>query len=360
MNSVDKQYLDLLRDVLDNGDLRMTRSGSVKSVFGRMMRFDLSEGLPLLTTKKVHTKGIIHELLWFLSGSTNIKYLVDNGVNIWNDDAFRYYNDIALKNDMYMDNRMVQMGYNVLSGITKEEFIEKVKQGDKIRVVHNDNGKKIETEYRYGDLGAMYGKNWRKFGSTEKDQISNIVSLLKIDPSSRRIILTCYDPDTVDNAALYPCHIMYQFFTKELTLGERIDLYIKTIANNDNNNSISQKELDEANVPKYKLSCMMNIRSNDLPLGCPYNICSAALLTHMFANVCNMEVGELIYVGGDCHIYENQIEQVKEQLNRKGCDTLPYLHLRKKAQTMSEFKYEDFEICNYTPDPPIKFQLSVG
>lgn len=359
MNNVDKQYLDLLRDVIENGSERKTRSGLVKSVFGRMMRFNLNEGLPLLTTKKVSTKGIIHELLWFISGSTNIKYLVDNGVNIWNDDAFRYYNEIAVKNDRCMDERMIKMGYHILSGISKEEFLEKVKSGEKVRVVHCVDGGKQESEYKYGDIGAMYGKNWRSFGSSGKDQIDEIVDLLRNYPTSRRIILTCYDPDTVDEAALYPCHILYQFYTKELTLGERIDLYKQTLKEGEQCN-ITETFLNYIDIPKYKLSCMMNIRSNDLPLGCPYNICSAALLTHMLAHVCNMTVDELVYVGGDCHIYENQLDGVHEQLKRNGSSVLPQLSIQGDIMSMDDFNYDSFVINNYHPDTPIKFPLSVG
>ena len=321
MNNVDKQYTDLLRDILAHGVEKDTRSGMVKSVFGRQMRFDLKEGFPLLTTKKVFYKGIIHELLWFVSGNTNIKYLVDNKVNIWTDDAYRYYTDFVKRHNAIVaeggDTQAAHLPAAVMA--SKEEFVEKVVRGEKCQFAIDRN---TLTHYTYGDLGEMYGKNWRNFDGTF-DQIQYVIDTIKHDPDSRRILLTCYNPATAGSAALYPCHILYQFY-----------------------------------VSHGALSCMMTQRSVDTSCGLPFNIASAALLTHMIAEVCSLAVGELIWVGGDTHIYSNHFEPVGEQLARKGFDQLPTLRFARKITSVDDFKYDDFLIENYQSDPTIKFVLN--
>lgn len=312
MNNVDEQYINLLKDVLKNGEEKITRSGLVKSVFGRTMEFDLSKGLPLLTTKKVFYNGIIKELLWFISGSTNIKSLVDNGVNIWNEDAYRYYKEL--------------IGKSKFKAIPFKDFLKEVKQNTKALYLDSSNNGYKNMMYSYGDLGVMYGKNWRHFGDKCVDQIKYVINEIENNPTSRRILLTCYDPNTVNEAALYPCHILYQF------------------------NVTNSGTLD----------CMVNVRSNDLPCGCPFNIASAALLTHMIAEVTELKVGKLFYVIGNAHIYGNQIKSVKEQIQRKGFDELPKFSFKRKIKDIDDFKFEDFLIEDYKHDDAIHYELSVG
>ena len=361
MNNVDIQYTNLLRDILDNGYPKDTRSGRVRSVFSRTMRFNLKDGIPLLTTKKVFYKGIIEELLWFISGSTNIKTLVEKDVHIWDDDAYRYYkelvethNKIATTTNAHRCSEEVSYSTKVI--FPKDAFLQKVLNGEKDNFLYSTYG--YCREYTFGELGNMYGRNWRRFGESGIDQIQRVIDLLKNDPDSRRILLTCYDPDTVDDAALYPCHIMYQFYCKEIPFGLRLCNYINTYSVP--SNIPSETELDAFDIPKYKLSCSFICRSQDVPLGTPFNIASAAFLTYMVAEICNMEPDELIWIGQDCHIYENQFEGVEEQLIRNGNDILPRLKFRRKINDINDFKYEGFEIIGYNPDPPIKFPLSVG
>ncbi len=263
-----QQYLQLLKDVLENGSLKNDRTGiGTKSLFGYQMRFDLQRGFPLVTTKKVHIKSIIHELLWFISGNTNIKYLQDNGVKIWDDWA-------------------------------------------------DENG----------ELGPVYGKQWRfwqdKEGNTI-DQITDIVNLIKQDPSSRRLLVNAWNVGELPSMALMPCHVLFQFY-----------------------------------VIDQKLSCQLYQRSADLFLGVPFNIASYSLLTHMIAEQCELEVGEFIWVGGDCHIYTNHIEQVKTQLERTPYSS-PKLKILNKPNDIFGYKYEDFAILNYEYYPAIKAPIAV-
>lgn len=312
-NTVDKQYLEILKDIKDNGTLKETRSGKVLSVFGRTMRFNLEDGFPLLTTKKVFYRGIIEELLWFLKGKSNIKYLVDKSVNIWNQDAYRYYKEIIDKHNT------VQLNCDSL-----DSFLSNVRNGS---VIHFRDG----YTYNYGDLGNMYPTIWRHFGSNNIDQIKYVIDEIKNNPNSRRIVLTCYDPNSVSEAALYPCHILYEFNISEDKDGNK------------------------------KLNCLLNVRSNDWILGNPYNIASAAFLTHMIAQVTNIGVGELLYVGCDCHLYLNQMDAANEQLSRDYAKyNLPKLELNKKITDIDDFTYEDFNIVGYESYPSIKAPLSVG
>lgn len=312
-NTVDKQYIEILKDIKDNGILKDTRSGKVLSVFGRTMRFNLEDGFPLLTTKKVFCRGIIEELLWFLKGKSNIKYLVDKNVNIWNQDAYRYYKEI-------IDEHSPEQ----LNCVSLDSFISNVRNGS---VIHFRDG----YTYNYGDLGNMYPTIWRHFGSNNIDQIKYIINEIKNNPNSRRIILTCYDPSSVSEAALYPCHILYEFNVSEDKDGNK------------------------------KLNCLLNVRSNDWILGNPYNIASAAFLTHMIAQVTNIGVGELLYIGCDCHLYLNQMDAANEQLSRDYTKyNLPKLELNKDITDIDDFKYEDFNIVGYESYPSIKAPLSVG
>jgi thymidylate synthase len=263
-----KQYLELCKHVLENGVKKEDRTGTgTISTFGYQMRFNLQEGFPLITTKKLHTKSIIHELLWFLKGDTNVKYLQENGVKIWNEWA-------------------------------------------------DENG----------ELGPVYGHQWRswpaKDGSTI-DQISNVVNQIKNNPDSRRLIVSAWNVADVDHMALPPCHCFFQFY-----------------------------------VAEGKLSCQLYQRSADVFLGVPFNIASYALLVHMMAQATNLEVGEFVHTFGDVHIYSNHIEQVKEQLQRE-LRPLPTLNINKEVTSIFDFTFEDFSIEGYDPHPHIKGVVSV-
>lgn len=429
MNNVDKQYLDLLQDIIDNGVWKNTRSGRVKSVFGRTMRFNLKEGLPLLTTKKVYVKGIIYELLWFLSGNTNIKYLVDNNVHIWDDDAYRWFKTLDFKylereEPYYDDEDDKKMHINVygyykldhcifdleediensytivlnddiqneipvtiedLKNLTKEQFIDYVKKGAWIHRYDMHCGRNVSDccVYKFGDLGEIYGKQWRNYGISGKDQIQNIIDTLKTNPDDRRMVLSAWNPDVIDNIALPACHMFATFWTRELTIEERTDILGKKY-NNDNNllankmyelNNLNENDeydidfltkslislLDKENIPTRELSCSFTMRSNDICCGNPFNICQWGILTEMIAHCCNMTTGELIYNGNDIHIYENHIKLAKKQLeNDPHKYTLPSLLLNPNVKNINDFKFDDIKIKNYQSYPSIKYPLSVG
>ena len=263
-----KQYLDLLNHVLKNGVEKSDRTGTgTISVFGYQMRFDLSEGFPVLTTKKLHLKSIIHELLWFISGSTNIKYLTDNGVRIWNEWA-------------------------------------------------DENG----------NLGPVYGKQWRAWETSDGktiDQLMDVINTIKTNPDSRRMIVSAWNVGDVSKMALPPCHLLFQFY-----------------------------------VANGKLSCQLYQRSCDIFLGVPFNIASYALLTIMIAQVTGLEPGDFVHTLGDAHIYKNHIEQVKLQLTREPYP-LPKMVINKDVDDILKFKYEDFVLENYIAHPHIKGEVSV-
>lgn len=276
-----KQYLELMQEIVETGTAKGDRTGTgTLSVFGRQMRFDLSKGFPLLTTKKLHLRSIIHELLWFLSGDTNIKYLNDNGVTIWDEWA---------------------------------------------------------TES--GDLGPLYGKQWRSWPTKEGktiDQISNLISALKSNPNSRRHIVSAWNVEYLPDESVSPqenvlqgrmalaaCHTLFQFY-----------------------------------VADNKLSCMLMARSQDYLLGTPFNIASYALLTHMIAQQCDLDVGDFVWTGGDVHLYNNHLEQVQTQLKREPRD-LPTLIIHRKPASIFDYRFEDFEITGYDPHPAIKAPIAV-
>jgi thymidylate synthase len=264
----EKQYLQLMRDILDNGVQKGDRTGTgTLSVFGRQMRFDLSQGFPLLTTKKLHIRSIIHELLWFLSGDTNIKYLKDNGVSIW---------------DEWADEN--------------------------------------------GDLGPVYGKQWRRWktpNGEEIDQISQVVRQIKNNPNSRRHIVSAWNVADVNDMALPPCHTLFQFY-----------------------------------VAEGKLSCQLYTRSQDFFLGTPFNLASYALLVHMIAQQCNLEPGDFVWTGGDVHLYSNHLEQANIQLTREPYP-MPTLIIKRKPDSIFDYRFEDFEITNYQAHPSIKAPIAV-
>ena len=297
-----KQYLDLLARIKNEGVVKTDRTGTgTKSVFGHQMRFDLSEGFPLLTTKKVFLKGIIHELLWFLNGDTNIKYLVDNGVHIWDNDAYRYYNELCVKEGVLP--------------VAMEEFLRAAQEG-------------IESPiegYKFGDLNHVYGYQWRSWprpNGEAIDQIQQAVDLITKSPDSRRIIVSAWNVADVEKMALPPCHSLFQFY-----------------------------------VADGKLSCMLYQRSADTFLGVPFNIASYALLTMMMAQVCGLEAGEFVHTLGDTHLYLNHFEQVDEQLSRTP-RALPKMKINPEVKSIFDFKYEDFTLEGYDPYPTIKAPMS--
>ena len=408
MTKVDEQYKALLTDILVNGVEKDTRAGRVKSVFGRQLRFDLKEGFPLLTTKKVFTKGIIHELLWFLQrpynshGSMNIEYLVRNGVHIWDDDAYRWFKNTIVKEfkpkqymvcldendddfihnitrgkvnyEYWIENETRIKDENWLQNITKEEFLDLTLQ--RIEIWGS-----FMSRYRFGDLGPVYGTQWRHFGDTSLDQIHQIINTLKTNPNDRRMLCVAWNPDKLEDMALPPCHVMFQFYTRELSKNERMKIfnerymkgqipkkwhdwfkeYSKDVDEGEDVSMPSDgRSYDIANIPKYGLSCMFNMRSNDYMCGTPFNWPQYALLTHIIAKLVNMVPDELVYSVGDCHIYLNHMDGINEQLSRKGSDVIPKLIIHGNQKSIEDFKYEDFEIVDYYPDSVIKFPLNVG
>lgn len=289
-----QQYLDLCRHVLEHGEKREDRTGTgTISTFGYQMRFDLTKGFPLLTTKKVFYRGIFEELLWFLSGNTNIKPLVDKKVGIWNEWPYDKYSKSP-----------------DFKGETLEEFIEKIRDDQ-------------EFADKYGDLGPVYGKQWRDFNGV--DQISQLIEGIKNNPFSRRHLVVAYNPGEVKDMALPPCHSLFQFYVS---------------------------------ADGKRLSCQLYQRSGDVFLGVPFNIASYALLLAMVAQVCDLEPYEFIHTFGDVHIYLNHLDQINEQLSRTP-RPLPKLVLNKDVKNIFDFKYEDIKIEDYDPYPAIKGAVSV-
>ena len=404
MTKADETYLDLIKCIMKDGTKRNTRAGEVYSVFGKQIRFDLKEGFPLLTTKKVFTKGVIHELLWFLQrpynshGSMNIEYLVRNGVHIWDDDAYRWFKTeisnrqkdikdilVCTTDDekspdrkphyeywMERDSRMEDPDW--LENITKDEFLNLVL--DKVELKFG-----WAYSYRFGDLGPVYGKQWRSFGETGVDQINNIINTLKTNPNDRRMLCLAFNPDQLENMALPPCHVMMQFYARPLTRDERMKIFnnrylthkipkeyfewFKEYSKNtpegmDVSMPDDGSDYDIAGIPKYGLSCMWTQRSVDTFLGLPFNIASYACLTHMIAKLVNMIPDELVGSLGDCHIYTAHKEAIEEQLKREGSDIVPELWIEGDQKTIEDFRYDDLKIVAYCPNPPIKAPLLVG
>jgi len=357
-NNVDKQYLKYLKYILNNGVKKVDRTGTgTISIFDYSMRFNMSEGFPLLTSKKVFTKAVIHELIWFLKGDTNIKYLVDNGVHIWDGDSFANYLKIRdrFSNKDNVKEDVVINGMNGSSNrpYTQEEFIDKIKTDD-------------EFANKWGELGPIYGSQWRSWkqwhvkdyvgGNTQIDQIKNLINDLKTNPDSRRLMVNAWNVGELDQMVLPPCHFGFQCYTSELTIEQRkkwwCDYFEKDISYADD---ISESELDEQLVPKRKLDLKWFQRSVDSPLGLPFNIASYAILLHLLAKEVNMVPNDLIFSGGDCHIYLNQIKGVNEQLKR---ETFKLPKLKLHNESIFDLKYEDFEIIDYKSSPTIQFPLS--
>ena len=355
MNFVDEQYLNCLRQIKEYGVYKKTRSGEVLSLFGMSMRFDLKNGFPVLTTKKMFTKGFIHELLWFLKGDTNIKYLIDNGVNFWTPDAYRFYNELIEK------HFKVSGKIDDSLKLTLNEFIEKVKKQESIKIARkrNAHGNLVQIQYTYGDLGPVYGKQWRHWGENDVDQLQIIIDKLKKNPMDRRLLLTGYNPDVLTEIALPPCHTIYMFNARPLSYGERVQWCQEHI----NEEWINPREdtMDENKCPKYALSLWFMCRSQDMALGTPANIMSASLLLSMIAQCVDMVPDEVIWNGCDCHIYLNQMDGINEQLTRDPHKySLPKLILNPIVKDIDMFEFNDIKIEGYESYPTIKMPLSVG
>ena len=358
-NSVDKQYLELVNHILRFGYTKQDRTGTgTKSVFGWQIRHSMKDGFPLLTTKKMAWKTMVTELLWFLRGDTNIKYLVDNGCHIWDGDAWANYSKKVIANNLHL------MPASDLPK-TKEEFINKIKTDD-------------EFAKKWGELGPVYGMQWRGWVNhdleipngnglryMEKqtiDQIANAIHLLKTEPDSRRILVSAWNVGELDQMVLPPCHYSFQFYTRELSEDERYEL---CAAQKSKMTAISEEDYIKYNIPTRAISLSWQQRSVDVGLGLPFNIASYALLLEIIAKEVNMVPEEVIGNLGDCHIYLNHEEGLKEQLTRIPYD-LPKLKFNPMFLANLEHKGFDeavngqtnFELENYQSHPAIKLPLS--
>jgi len=365
MNNIDKAYTALLQDILDNGIVKQDRTGTgTISVFGRQIRHKMSEGFPLLTTKKLHFKSIVVELLWFLRGDTNIKYLVDNDCNIWNGDAYKNYH-------------LLMIGNEPEKILSLTDFINKIKNDEKFA-------------NHWGDLGPIYGAQWRSWKKNDSfiveddvwknnegwcslkdfnkdelyiDQIQNLINDLKTNPDSRRLMVNAWNVAELDQMVLPPCHYGFQIYTRELNLEERFNLHNQNERIHFEECTISM--LDMYNVPKRAISLMWNQRSVDTFLGLPFNIASYGLLLEIIAKEVNMIPDELIGNLGDVHLYLNHIKQAKEQISREPFE-LPKLKMNPIFLANLEHKsfneaingQVNFELENYQSHPAIKAPLS--
>ncbi len=308
---VDESYLDLLEHIMQNGVVKTDRTGTgTKSVLGYQMRFNLEDGFPLLTTKKVPIKSIIHELLWFMRGDTNLKYLADNNVHIWDEWPFKAY---LIKNNLPVPPTGSDE-WN--TGI--KEFIEKIKS--------DENFSK-----EYGNLGPIYGYQWRSWPAPNGehiDQLKNVIEQIKKTPDSRRLIVSAWnvaDIDEMSKAGLPPCHCFFQFY-----------------------------------VADDKLSCQLYQRSCDTFLGVPFNIASYAIFTMIMAQVCDLQPGEFVWTGGDVHLYSNHLEQAKLQLSRRGdIRAMPNMKINPLKKNIEDFTIDDFELIDYNPHESIKAPIAV-
>jgi thymidylate synthase len=353
MNKLDKAYTALLQDILDNGVKKETRNGGTISVFGRQIRHKMSDGFPLLTTKKMAWKTMVTELLWFLRGDTNIKYLVDNGCNIWNGDCYRAY-------------EILMIGNEPSKILNKEEFINRIKTDD-------------EFAKKWGELGPIYGKQWRSwenffydnpdpdgdgFRYQSIDQIQNLINDLKTNPDSRRLMVSAWNVGEIDQMTLPPCHYSFQVYTRELSLDERTSIF-ENSEYSKHNNLIKFKDIGDLDkvIPTRAISLMWNQRSVDTFLGLPFNIASYGLLLEIIAKSVNMVPDELIGNLGDCHLYlSDHIDAAKEQISREPFE-LPKLNINENNKLRvggGIFTYvnTDFTLENYKYHPKIKATLS--
>ena len=364
-NHVDSEYFRLLNTILDKGNHKKNRTGvDTIGVFGEQAKFDVDlNAFPILTTKKVWFKGIVHELLWFIKGDTNIKYLVDNDVHIWDEWAYKKYKDYFETHGCCISYEGDKIG--ILPGkgtdcvsrssrpYTQKEFIQKIKED-------------AEFAKEWGELGeGTYGGMWRAFPYYEKvdypelpkigsvDQLQKVIDKLKSNPDDRRMIVSAWHPYLAENCALSPCHCFMQFNTEELTIEERIALYKGPVRA-----FYDGYVLDDLNIPKRRLNLLMLIRSNDMFLGAPFNLTSYSLLIAMVSQCVGMLPGTLTYTIGDCHLYVNHMEQVKEQMKRTPM-LLPKLWLNPEVEDLFSFKYEDIKLIDYNSHPAIKADVAV-
>jgi len=355
MNTLDKQYQDLLQTILDYGVEKKDRTGTgTKSIFGYTIRHNMSEGFPVLTTKKMAWKTMVTELLWFLRGDTNIKFLVDNGCHIWDGDAYKnWFKNGRTEFEKFADPMFMSedsLGKEKFHKISKEWFIEKIKTDD-------------EFAKKWGELGPVYGRMWRAFDEDANggiDQIANLINDLKTNPDSRRLLVTAWNPTYLPHQVLPPCHYGFQVYTRELSESERFNWYGNKIGSHMHHDHIEQ-EMNDNNVPTRTISLMYNARSQDVPLGTPFNLASYGLLLMILAKEVNMVPDELIANMGDCHIYLNQIDSVKEQLTREPfkLPTLnPFPTYEGSRPSIESYTIGDFTLKNYKSHPSIKMPLS--
>jgi len=401
MNKVDTEYFRIVNDILANGKVKKNRTGiDTIGIFGAQAKYDVDlNAFPILTTKKVHWPAIVHELLWFISGDTNIKYLVDNNVRIWNEWAFSRYQKVkpTLGGLMLTDELLfTNQEKRVLSSKLEPEDVDVVdivkksiqeKQNAFIDRIKNDN----EFAKQWGELGeGTYGGMWRDFpfyttvndndastcpkgtASGTKgdyaeswffgriDQLQKVIDKLKFYPDDRRMIVSAWHPFWVDNCALPPCHCLFQFHTEELTLEERIAILQKQIGpvNLPNYEMWVNQKLNEENIPRHRLNCLLYQRSQDTALGNPFNVASYSLLTAMIAQTVNMVTGTFTHSTGDTHIYVNHIDGLKLQLTREP-KKLPKLWLNPEVKSLFDFKYDDIKLLDYEFHPTIKFDVAV-
>lgn len=365
-----RQYHELCKHILENGRHRVDRTGTgTVGVFGWDLRFNLQEGFPLLTTKKLHLRSIIHELLWFLSGSTNIKYLKDNGVSIW---------------DEWADENG-ELGPGVYGAMWRHWPDVRVIDFEEKEAYASKGFNVVDDLFCRGDVGLQ------QVVSREIDQFQNVIDTLRKNPDSRRIIVSAWNPALVDETALPPCHSFFQFSTEELTQKEIVEwVCVNKFSEYSKIQDILKKEIKDGKfrdpnaepglisrfttealiarnrelfaelegVPKRRLSCKLTMRSVDVGLGMPFNIASYSLLTMMVAQCVDMIPGDFILSSGDTHIYKNHIEQIKEQISRQ-CRALPKMLINPSVHEITDFKYEDFTLEGYDPHPHIKMEVSV-
>ena len=351
MNNLDKQYHDLLRTLLHYGTDKRDRTGTgTKSIFGYQIRHNMAEGFPLLTTKKMAVKTMMTELKWFLKGDTNIKYLIDNGCNIWNGDAYKMYSTYVSEewenwgiNELFEDGLIIEdsndnknISYRKL---TKEEYINKIKTDD-------------EFAKEWGELGPIYGAQWRKWDGI--DQIQEVIDTLKTNPDSRRMVVSAWNVGELDQMVLPPCHYGFQVYTRELSMEERIDYALSKNDFRFTDAIINEEDYEKYSIPTRAISLMWNQRSVDTFLGLPFNIASYGTLLLLIASETGMVPGHLIGSLGDVHLYKNHIDQAYEQLGRAPFK-LPDIKIDNVDILNGEF---DYQVLGYKSHSQIKAPLS--
>lgn len=381
----DSQYLNLLSDIRDNGFDKGDRTGTgTRSVFGRQMRFDLTNRkIPLLTTKKVFSKGIIHELLWMLSGDTNVRYLKDHNVSIWDSWVLP---ETAEYVEMTLEERLKHPSARSLT-VTNLTTLAPEQVHALLDIVETPRQRLVA-----GELPKIYQHQWRRWEQVkllsgnephlphylssgweihdemkegglvirrEIDQIQQVIDQLKTNPDSRRIIVSAWNVGEIEEMALPPCHTLFQFWTRELSLSERLSIaqqrHISDAAITEATGDSVTERLDSVAIPRRALSCQLYMRSNDVPLGNPFNIVQYAILTHLLAQVTGMVAEEFIWTGGDVHVYQNQWDGIEEQLSRDPIENTARLELNESIDNLFDFTFDDIQIVDYQSHPSIKF-----